>query len=564
MGLFKVLAATGSSLLEYLGKRGRAADDDNDGADKRAKLESSTAADLCPFAPGTKKPPRLKYPDGRGKAGHDEHVAAHKAEVTVETFGHRLFLYLQSNRRAAVDPVLEIVEALPPLAAFPGKKTQSKQSARCQAFGKDVCRVTKNPDFFKGWHARYDASRWAFLGAVDTDAVGVLATLRAAALADESSFDPDEEVDFGSRVQLRIATIIELAGGIGEVTEKLETKPDGETEVGRIARIAAAFALKPGTVQHLVFAVCAVCLSGDRAISTELAVINGLYLLHGCHMRAALLIYLALRHKRFGLFKNGQIDSENASSPFGISYELVKALAFIATLDSEPSTIANHLCYYNRNAFARAFGPNLDAILEARYGDDVDIVRDRLAEGTGRELGRSAAFDTCCLKIAVDPSGRVDPDTGEKLYALLKNRIHDTQLHLLCGYPYNILREIVLDIELEASAAASPGPSRWPAGVWDTLEAKGAFVGGTGRRQAYFDFVDEASALFDAYPGFDARTLFEAHGLDLTRERVARCDGLTPSAMYENPPLDVSTPLGDKLMRLREVAQEYAAANRDA
>jgi hypothetical protein len=263
--------------------------------------------------------------------------------------------------------------------------------------------------------------------------------------------------------------------------------------------------------------------------------------------------------------QEGRDRQREASSPFGISYELVKALAFIATLDSEPATIANHLCYYNRKAFARAFGPNLDAILKARYGDvGAKIVRDRLAEGTGRELGRSAAYDACCLHISINTHGRVDPDSGEKLYDLLKNRIHDMPLFLLCGYPYDVLREIVLDIELDASAAASPGPSRWPAGVWDTLEANSVFVGGTGRRQAYFDFVDDASALFDAYPGFDARTLFEAHGLDLTRERVARCDGLTPSAMHENPPLDVSTPLGDMLMRLREAAQKYAAANRDA
>ena len=36
-------------------------------------------------------------------------------------------------------------------------------------------------------------------------------------------------------MQLRISTIIELAGGIGAVTQTLKTKPDGETEVGRIA-----------------------------------------------------------------------------------------------------------------------------------------------------------------------------------------------------------------------------------------------------------------------------------------------------------------------------------------
>ena len=34
--------------------------------------------------------------------------------------------------------------------------------------------------------------------------------------------------------------------------------------------------------------------------------------------------------------------------------------------------------------------------------------------------------------------------------------------------------------------------------------------------------------------------------------------------MYENQPLDVSTPLGDKLMRLREEAREYKAKNNKA
>ena len=109
-------------------------------------VPTGTGADLCPFARGTKKPPRLKYPDGLGKAGYDEGVAKHKAEVAVQIFAHRLWLWKQDKPRADVDAVLAVVKALRRLADFPGG-TRAKQKARRVPFEEEVKRITGNADF---------------------------------------------------------------------------------------------------------------------------------------------------------------------------------------------------------------------------------------------------------------------------------------------------------------------------------------------------------------------------------------------------------------------------------
>ena len=90
------------------------------------------------------------------------------------------------------------------------------------------------------------------------------------------------------------------------------------------------------------------------------------------------------------------------------------------------------------------------------------------------------------------------------------------------------------------------------------MKEKGAFESGTGWRAAYVDFLGkvDASALMAPYRkyGFRISRILEVHGIQQTRDRIARTDALTQCVRYDHMVYDASTPLGKWVMEERKKA----------
>ena len=503
--------------------------------------------------------PQLKYPEGNQKLWLEAQRIL-KQKVAVAHFGHRCSAYKLSGGDPA--KVLGLLKHVKKRDAYSGGE-ESPATQRCSAFKDAVNEIVGDFDFFEKWHATFHASIDAFLEAVVHTRADVKSQAEQAVRDKAGPLPASLTEGFESKASLTIDRIIEQAGGIDEVVKKLEMKP-GESELERATRVAAAFNLESGTTEHLVFVISATLLSGDTAIKTELRCVNGIWCLHGCHMRASEIIFLVLKHPDLGFFPPKPANRKIAPrSPFGITEHLVQALAIIATLTSTPETIADHLCYYFRGAFRRAFGANLDRVLDANYGrKGANIVRARLADGTGAELRPDsdghAAYDACCFHINRDRNGKEFAD-GEPCYEISQSRVHDTPRWLVGRLAYAEAKTIVLDTEFNASVEKTPPPG-WPKGAWETMKEKGAFESGTGWRAAYDDFLGkvDASALMAPYAkyGFRISRILEVHGIEQTRGRVARCDALQQSVMHDNLPYDDSTPLGAWVMARREKEME--------